>query len=185
MITYYIRVGCQWVKVTTSRAVWAKLPHVVGNIGCKASPLALAALLGTPLPANPPPRHPVAPLVAPVDSVPSGIPEALLPPTHPPSDIPLGCCVGSSSFYPIPLGPDASLGAAPTLASAAPGSGTSTSPASATTPANGASPGGTGQTQTAVVDEPPAYGLLGAAVLALFVLKRGARMQARRVVGEP
>ena len=35
MITYWIRIGCEWRRVTTSLKAWSALPHVVGvGIGC-------------------------------------------------------------------------------------------------------------------------------------------------------
>ncbi len=197
MITYFIRVGCQWVKVTTSRAIWARLPHVVGQIGCKATPLALAALLGTPAPANLPPvlRRPIAPppvgALPPAGALPlAGIPDGLLPPPNTSaSDVPLGCCVGALSSFPIAAGPFASNGTAPdTVASTAsapsptataPSSGTGSNPGtpiSSTTTPTGTSttgvPSGSGQTQTAVVDEPPTFAMFTGAVLLVWLLSR-------------
>lgn len=34
MITYFARIGCHWIRVTTDIATWAHLPHVVLGIGC-------------------------------------------------------------------------------------------------------------------------------------------------------
>jgi len=42
-ISYFIRAGCRWLKVTTSVSQWARLPHVVGTLVCKATGLLLLA----------------------------------------------------------------------------------------------------------------------------------------------
>jgi hypothetical protein len=58
MITYFVRKYCNWVKVTTSVAEWARLPHVHAAAAgaCKASPLLLAIFLTSSMPAVSP--HP-------------------------------------------------------------------------------------------------------------------------------
>ena len=66
-ITYFIRQKCHWVKVTTSVAEWAKIPHAVVSPVCKAAPLLLGLLAGGPSPVAPAalaPRFTGRPLVA-------------------------------------------------------------------------------------------------------------------------
>ena len=36
MITYWLRVRCHWLLVTTSLAVWAATPHAVVDMACSA-----------------------------------------------------------------------------------------------------------------------------------------------------
>jgi hypothetical protein len=62
-VTYFRRQGCAWVRVTTSPAVWAALPHVVLGAACRLAPLALAGAIGAAqLPALPtPPSVPASP----------------------------------------------------------------------------------------------------------------------------
>lgn len=45
MITYWLRVHCQWLLVTTSLAVWAATPHAAWDVACNA-----VAWLGAPAP---------------------------------------------------------------------------------------------------------------------------------------
>lgn len=58
MITYFVWRGCQWVRVSTTRTIWAALPHVRS-----ASLVACGSVLGVlpPLPAHMPAIGPVAP----------------------------------------------------------------------------------------------------------------------------
>jgi hypothetical protein len=55
-ITYWLRIGCTWRRVTTSVAQWARLPHVSG--GCKLVPALLTGLML-------PPASPAVPTVPP------------------------------------------------------------------------------------------------------------------------
>ena len=45
MITYWIRVGCGWKKVTTQYETYLRLPHVSATGACKLTAFALAAVL--------------------------------------------------------------------------------------------------------------------------------------------
>ncbi len=44
MITYWLRVHCRWVLVTTTRAVWAATPRWTGREACRVAAGALAGL---------------------------------------------------------------------------------------------------------------------------------------------
>ena len=37
MITYWLRVHCHWIMVTTSVAVWAATPHAAYDVACNAA----------------------------------------------------------------------------------------------------------------------------------------------------
>jgi hypothetical protein len=64
MITYWRWIHCHWVKVTTTRAVWAGLRHIVGPM------LACSVVASAPLPA-----YPYLPFEAPQAQAPA--PEAI------------------------------------------------------------------------------------------------------------
>jgi hypothetical protein len=91
MITYFIRIACAWYKVTTSLAKWARLPHVVGTIGC-------AVVLGTIPFLHPPPpaaqsRVPVVQPFVPWYPAPA-VPSGFIPWYYPPADL---------TFIPYPV----------------------------------------------------------------------------------
>jgi hypothetical protein len=45
MITYFIRLHCAWLRVTTSRAAWLAVPRAVVLAGCRVAPLGVVAAL--------------------------------------------------------------------------------------------------------------------------------------------
>jgi hypothetical protein len=34
MITYFVRIACKWIRVTTTITIWSSLPHVIAMTGC-------------------------------------------------------------------------------------------------------------------------------------------------------
>jgi hypothetical protein len=67
MITYFIRVNCEWIKVTTSVAKWAATPRAVVLSGCKLIPVLVASGMtgGSTLPPHPPYSRPQIALTSP------------------------------------------------------------------------------------------------------------------------
>jgi hypothetical protein len=79
MISYFIRVNCKWIKVTTSVGEWAKVPHAVVTTSCKvALPLLTAALLGGASPVLAPPAAALPSTQSAFGPVPGSAPVSLL-----------------------------------------------------------------------------------------------------------
>mgnify|MGYP005811235489 CR=1 FL=1 len=70
LVTYFIRKGCRWVKVSTSVEVWARLPHVTLGSACKLGGNGLALLLAGTVISAPPGGSDNAPIDPIYDPVP-------------------------------------------------------------------------------------------------------------------
>jgi hypothetical protein len=121
MITYFVRVKCVWIKITTSLSVWRKLPHVIGSKGCKVGIVMLGVAAAVPpssqpifsAPGVPPSSQPMLTAVPPTASrgmptpLPAGIPAEALPPVigtpyYPPLNDVSTPLPGSYNATPVP-----------------------------------------------------------------------------------
>lgn len=101
MITYWRRIRCRWVRVTTDLATWRRLPHVTIGAGCAAG-IGIGGALAMLPPAHSPatlryaPPPPIQMIAAPQPSVwvsprlvTSGQPQPWFAAAHPAPPVPV------------------------------------------------------------------------------------------------